>query len=159
MFARSLAALALTSLPVLADPVETSAGPMQITRMADGFTEPWGIAFLPDGGFLVTERDGRLTLLSGDLRQEVQGLPELAVQGQGGLLDVMVPGDFATTREIWLSYAARPRMGLPRRRAGGICRKTVCVWNASRRCSWATGPGVAAISAPGWSRRPTARSI
>ena len=106
MFARSLAALALTSLPVLADPVETSAGPMQITRMADGFTEPWGIGFLSDGGFLVTERDGRLTLLSGDLREEVQGLPELAVQGQGGLLDVMIPRDFATTREIWLSYAA-----------------------------------------------------
>ncbi len=87
--------------------VDTSAGPMQIERVADGLIEPWGIAFLPDGAFLVTEREGRLTLFAPDGagRNTVAGLPEVALDGQGGLLDVMVPRDFATTREVWLSFA------------------------------------------------------
>jgi aldose sugar dehydrogenase len=87
--------------------VDTSAGVMQITEVADGLIEPWGIAFLPDGSFLVTEREGRLTLFQADgtRRQAVTGLPEVALDGQGGLLDVMVPDDFATTREVWLTFA------------------------------------------------------
>jgi aldose sugar dehydrogenase len=87
--------------------VDTSAGPMQITEVAGDLIEPWGIAFLPDGSFLVTEREGRLTLFAPDgaSRQAVTGVPEVALDGQGGLLDVMVPRDFATTREVWLSYA------------------------------------------------------
>jgi aldose sugar dehydrogenase len=87
--------------------VETSAGPMQITEVADGLIEPWGIAFLPDGSFLVTEREGRLTLFAadGNGRQAVRGLPEVALDGQGGLLDVMVTRDFATSREVWLSFS------------------------------------------------------
>ncbi len=87
--------------------VETAAGPMQISQVADGLVEPWGLAFLPDGSFLVTEREGRLTLFAPDgaARQAVTGLPEVALDGQGGLLDVMVPRDFATSREVWLSFA------------------------------------------------------
>ena len=86
--------------------VKTSAGPMQITAMATGFDEPWDIAFLPDGSFLVTERDGRLQRVSGDKTTLVVGVPEVHARGQGGLLDVMIPRDFATSREVWLTYAA-----------------------------------------------------
>jgi aldose sugar dehydrogenase len=97
----------LLPLGAQAGTVETSAGTMEITEMADGLIEPWGIAFLPDGSFLVTEREGRLTLFlaDGTSRQTVAGLPEAALDGQGGLLDVMVPHDFATTREVWLTFA------------------------------------------------------
>lgn len=92
--------------PAYAGTAETSAGPMQITTMATGLEEPWAIAFLPDGRFLVTEKAGKLWLVQGAARHEVTGLPEVVNAGQGGLLDVMIPENFATTRRVWLSYAA-----------------------------------------------------
>lgn len=86
--------------------VQTSAGVMGISEVAAGFEEPWAIGFLPDGAVLVTERAGRLTLLRGAERQALGGLPKVFANGQGGLLDVMVPRNFAQSREIWLSFAA-----------------------------------------------------
>lgn len=109
--ALGLPALLLAAAPALADPVQTSAGPMQIERVADGFEEPWGIGFLPDGSLLVTERGGSLTVVAEGGRHRVEGLPEVVTEGQGGLLDVMVPADFAESREIWLSFAASARGG------------------------------------------------
>lgn len=87
--------------------VETSAGPMNLAVVAEGLVEPWGIGFLPDGGFVITERDGALKLFSeaGAEPSVISGLPELFVDGQGGLLDVMIPRDFAGSREVWLSFA------------------------------------------------------
>ena len=87
--------------------VETAAGPMQITPVAEGLDEPWGIGFLPDGGFLITERAGVLKYYSAVRAAPVRvsGLPEVYVEGQGGLLDVMIPRNFATSREVWLSFA------------------------------------------------------
>ena len=81
---------------------------LQITPVATGLEEPWAIGFLPDGQVLVTERDGRLLRLpgGGGGAVPVAGVPRVAASGQGGLLDVMVPRDFASTRKIWLSYAA-----------------------------------------------------
>ncbi len=80
---------------------------MQITRVASGLDEPWGIGFLPDGGVLVTERDGRLLLLSDGAVLPLGGVPQVAPTGQGGLLGVMIPRDYPTTREVWLTYAVR----------------------------------------------------
>lgn len=87
--------------------LETSLGPLGIDRIADGLDEPWGLAFLPDGAFLVTERDGRLLRFAAEGGQgsPVQGVPEVVARGQGGLLDVMVPRDFRTSREVWLSFS------------------------------------------------------
>lgn len=105
----TLAALALAApaaAPVAAAPLETSAGPMEATAVATGLDEPWALDFLPGGDLLVTERAGRLVLISGQDRHRVEGLPDVAVQGQGGLLDVMLPRDFATSRRVWLSFAA-----------------------------------------------------
>jgi aldose sugar dehydrogenase len=98
-------------LSAMADIVETSAGPMEVKPMAQDLDEPWAIAFLPDSTFLVTERDGRLTWFAGDRRQAIAGLPEVLADGQGGLLDVLVPADFAESREVWLSFAARVGSG------------------------------------------------
>ncbi len=107
MRAYSLTLALLVPLAAQATVVDTSAGSMQITEVADGLIEPWGIAFLPDGSFLVTELEGRLTLFApdGTSRQAVSGPPDVALDGQGGLLDVMVPRDFAATREVWLSFS------------------------------------------------------
>jgi glucose/arabinose dehydrogenase len=93
------------AVPAVAQEMESSAGPLRISAVATGLTEPWGMAFLPDGALLVTERDGRLVMLRDGAAQPVSGLPQVWVEGQGGLLDVMVPADFATSREIWLTYA------------------------------------------------------
>jgi glucose/arabinose dehydrogenase len=99
-------------LSVFARKLDTSTGSVSITRIAGGLDEPWAIAFLPDGGFLVTQRDGELLLWpgAGDL-QKVSGLPSVATNGQGGLLDVMVPRDFNSSREIFLSFAKRQGRG------------------------------------------------
>jgi glucose/arabinose dehydrogenase len=87
--------------------IDAGVGSMQVVPVAEALEEPWAIAFLPDGSFLITERDGRLKLFAtaGAEPQLVGGLPEVALDDQGGLLDVMIPRDFATTREVWLSYA------------------------------------------------------
>jgi glucose/arabinose dehydrogenase len=112
MIFRPLAALLLSALPASAEEVQTSAGPLQITRMAEGLDEPWGLAFLPDGSLLVTERAGRLQRVTDGQAVAVAGLPDVVVQGQGGLLDVMLPRDFAETREVWLAYAAEAPGGV-----------------------------------------------
>jgi glucose/arabinose dehydrogenase len=97
------------SLPAAAQEsvIETSAGPMAVSEMATGLEEPWAIRFLPDGSFLITERGGALKLFAAPGAEPVllDGLPEVWVEGQGGLLDVLIPRDFATSREVWLSYA------------------------------------------------------
>ncbi len=104
--------MSLAAGPLAATVVDTSAGRMEITPLLTGLEEPWAVDFLPDGRFLVTERDAvRLTLVAGSARQEVSGLPAIYVGGQGGLLDVMVPRDFASSREVWLSYAVSPGIG------------------------------------------------
>ncbi|MEM9032579.1 MAG: PQQ-dependent sugar dehydrogenase [Pseudomonadota bacterium] len=97
-----------------ASALETSAGSLRVEAMATGLEEPWGIAFLPEGGVLITERDGRLRYFAGDGSDwEVSGVPEVVADGQGGLLDIMVPRDFAQSREVFLSFA------MPQRRREG----------------------------------------
>ncbi|MDW4547874.1 PQQ-dependent sugar dehydrogenase [Defluviimonas sp. D31] len=104
-----LLALILMSGAVYAGPLETSVGRLDIERVAEGLREPWSLAFLPDGGFLVTERDGRLTRFRSDgAAIEIGGVPEVWAGGQGGLFDILVPRDFATSGEVLLSFA-RPQ--------------------------------------------------
>jgi aldose sugar dehydrogenase len=81
--------------------------PFQVTTVVEGLANPWGMAFLPDGGILVTERPGRLRLVrDGVLRPEpIAGVPEVRAQGQGGLLDVALHPEFASNRLVYLSYS------------------------------------------------------
>jgi glucose/arabinose dehydrogenase len=80
--------------------------------VARGLNHPWSIAFLPDGRMLVTERAGRLRVITreGNTSEPVAGLPEVFAQGQGGLLDVVLSPTFASDRLIYWSYA-EPRQG------------------------------------------------
>ncbi|OGN42685.1 MAG: glucose dehydrogenase [Caulobacterales bacterium RIFCSPHIGHO2_01_FULL_70_19] len=82
------------------------------TVVASGLVEPWGLALLPDGRWLVTERPGRLRIVTaeGAVSEPVAGLPAVDARGQGGLLDVIPGPDFADDRMIWWSYA-EPRDG------------------------------------------------
>jgi glucose/arabinose dehydrogenase len=88
--------------------LDTSAGPVTVTPMITGLDEPWALGFLPNGGVLVTERGGRLLLHRDGALSEVAGVPRVAARGQGGLLDLLVPGDFAQTRTLFFTYS-RPQ--------------------------------------------------
>ncbi|MFN3669924.1 MAG: PQQ-dependent sugar dehydrogenase [Brevundimonas sp.] len=82
------------------------------TVVASGLEHPWGLAVLPDGGWLVTERPGRLRIITADgaVGQPIAGLPAVDARGQGGLLDVVVGPGFGEDRMIYWSYA-EPREG------------------------------------------------
>ena len=115
--ALALAALAAgpsfgqTTKPAEPEEVESvntaDAGPVSVKQMATGLQHPWGMAFLPDGRLLVTERVGRLRVMSQDreLSEPVGGVPKVWAHGQGGLLDVALDPDFASNRLIYLSYS------------------------------------------------------
>ena len=79
---------------------------LQTQVIMTGLDRPWGIAVLPQGGYLVTERPGRLRVLrAGQRPLSVRGVPKVASDGQGGLLDVALADDFSKSRRIFLSYA------------------------------------------------------
>lgn len=84
-----------------------SAQAMRVEQVARGFEHPWSVALLPDGGFLVTERPGRLRRVAADgtVSAPLAGVPRVFAEGQGGLLDVVLAPDFATSKRIYLSYA------------------------------------------------------
>ncbi|MGI9370331.1 MAG: PQQ-dependent sugar dehydrogenase [Ruegeria sp.] len=92
------------------DSLQTWVGPVTLTKMVDGLDEPWGIGFLLNGDFLVTERNGRLLYVHDGKAKKVSGVPKVRASGQGGLLDVMIPQDFGTSREIFLTYS-KPQKG------------------------------------------------
>lgn len=86
---------------------ESQTGAVEVSTVANGLEHPWGLAFLPDGRMLVTERPGRLRIVDADgsLSAPVAGVPEVAARGQGGLLDVVLDPDFATSPWVYLSYS------------------------------------------------------
>ncbi len=92
-----------THLP--AQPLSTSVGKVTITKMLDGLDTPWGIGFLPNGDYLVSERDGPLLYVADGRARRIRGTPKVFSRGQGGLLDIMIPRDFATSRQVFLTYA------------------------------------------------------
>lgn len=86
------------------DTVQTKAGPVAVERLA-ALQEPWGMAFLPDGRLLVTEKPGRLRIFSkGALSEPVSGVPKVAYRGQGGLLDVEIDPAFARNGLVYLYF-------------------------------------------------------
>lgn len=98
--ARGAAEAAATSFP-------SEKGTVEVSTVAEGLEHPWGLAFLPDGRKLVTERPGRLRIVDtdGKLSAPVQGVPEVWARGQGGLLDVAVDPEFTKTPWIYLSFS------------------------------------------------------
>lgn len=96
----------LAAIPAFATERMTDAGAVEVKQMIDGLDQPWAIGFLPGGAVLVTERDGELLHIGADgTRDRVRGVPRVRAAGQGGLLDVMIPRDFETSREVFVSYS------------------------------------------------------
>jgi glucose/arabinose dehydrogenase len=109
------AAIVLTSSFVIATGAQgesatfaSSAGPLQVKTVASGLVHPWGLAFLPDGRMLVTERPGRVRIVTPDgvLSPSLKGVPKPYVSGQAGLLDIALDRDFAANRTLYLCYSA-----------------------------------------------------
>ncbi|MFH7325546.1 PQQ-dependent sugar dehydrogenase [Desulfurivibrio sp. C05AmB] len=115
--------------------VSSEIGPIRVVEVAGGLEIPWSLAFLPDGRMLVTERPGRLRVVTaaGEISRPVAGLPAVHARGQGGLLDVVLGPDFADDGLIFFSYAeplqrgartavARARLDLGELRLEGVTR-------------------------------------
>jgi len=95
--------------------IKTQEHVVRLVKVVEGLEYPWGLAFLPDGRMLVTERPGRLRIVGKDgklVSQAVAGLPQVAVHGQGGLLDVALHPRFTQNELVYLSYAARGEGGI-----------------------------------------------
>ena len=86
---------------------QPTAAPVKAITVAQGLENPWAMAFLPEGRFLVTERPGRLRVVEADgrLNPPVAGVPAVAATGQGGLLDVVLDSGFAANRTVYVCYA------------------------------------------------------
>src|SRR5687767_13703581 len=94
--------------PAQASPQPRSIdGNITVETVASGLEHPWGLAFLPDGRILVTERPGRLRIVdtSGRLSEPLTGVPQVQAVGQGGLLDVAIDPDFAQNQLVYLSFS------------------------------------------------------
>src|SRR5215212_4923077 len=104
-----LAALAaMVASSAFAQTFPSSNGPLNVETVARGLDHPWGLAFLPDGRMLVTERSGRLRVVTpnGKLSPPLKGIPQVRASGQGGLHDAVLDRDFASNNTIYFCYAA-----------------------------------------------------
>ncbi|MEH0073238.1 PQQ-dependent sugar dehydrogenase [Pannonibacter sp. Pt2] len=109
LFPLGLAALMGCAAPaaLAQETVRSRAADFRIVEVAGDLEHPWGLAFLPDGRMLVTERPGRLRIVGADgsLSAPLKGMPEIYDSGQGGLLDVILDPDFAANSTIYFSYS------------------------------------------------------
>ena len=106
-FAAALLMLSSQSCQAKDTTIDTKAGTLKVEKVADGLQHPWGLAFLPDGRMLVTERPGRLRIVAkdGTVSEPLKGVPEVVADEQGGLLDVALDPNFASNGLVYLSYS------------------------------------------------------
>jgi glucose/arabinose dehydrogenase len=104
-----VAGLLLISQPAFsqAPVLKSEAGNIQVETIASGLVNPWALTFLPDGRMLVTERPGRMRLVTrdGNMSPPLSGVPKVAASGQGGLLDVITDRNFAQNRTVYFCYS------------------------------------------------------
>lgn len=102
---RWLAGIGVLAALCAGAPAQTQAVRPQV--VATGLEHPWALAFLPDGRFLVSEREGRLRVVASDgrLAAPLAGLPRIDTGGQGGLLDVLLDSGFARNRRLYFCFS------------------------------------------------------
>lgn len=105
-----LVAPLMAAIPLRAeitDAPKAPTTPIKVETIANGLQHPWALQFLDAGDFLITERGGRLLIVShdGQQRTAVSGVPKVFARGQGGLLDVRLAPDFKTSNTLYLSFA------------------------------------------------------
>ena len=91
----------------------SSAGQLEVQTIASGLVNPWALAFLADGRMLVTERPGRMRIVSSDgqLSPALKGVPDVWATGQGGLLDVVTDRAFKQNNTIYFCFSERTAGG------------------------------------------------
>jgi glucose/arabinose dehydrogenase len=103
------ASLLLLPQPGLAEDktIETKQGTLRVQQLAKGLDHPWGLAFLPDGRMLVTERSGNLRVVDrdGKASEPLKGVPKVVAAGQGGLLDVTLDPKFTDNKAVYIAYS------------------------------------------------------
>ena len=99
--------IALTALSFALTAPLAQAQSVRAEVVASRLQNPWAVAFLPEGRFLVTERPGRLRVIeaNGQVGEPVQGVPDVVAQSQGGLLDVLLDADFARNRTLFFCFS------------------------------------------------------
>jgi len=105
---KAKAAMFFIALGCAASSSAQNTGPaVSLVPVATGLANPWALAFLPDGQFLVTERPGRMRVVSatGQVGSALAGVPPVAAGGQGGLLDVVTDAGFARSRRIYFCFS------------------------------------------------------
>jgi glucose/arabinose dehydrogenase len=109
-------ALILLCIPALAcgQTYRSEEHSFRLVKVLEGLEQPWSLAFLPDGRMLVTEKAGQIRVVAnGKLEQwPIEGLPQVAVHGQGGLQDVVPHPQFEKNRLLYFSFAARGSDGV-----------------------------------------------
>jgi glucose/arabinose dehydrogenase len=115
---RLILAVGIAGMTALSAPAETQfkveseEEKFIVTSVVENLERPWGLAFLPEGrGILVTQRTGDLLLIRNGRKTVVSGTPEVAVIGQGGLLDVALSPSFSTDSFVYLSFSESGRGG------------------------------------------------
>jgi glucose/arabinose dehydrogenase len=101
--------IAIVIAPAHAQTVQSDKHAFRVVTLVRGLQNPWSMAFLPDGRMLVTEREGRLRIVSKDFKPDpkpVEGLPEIVATGQGGLFDVAIHPQYAQNGWIYWAYNA-----------------------------------------------------
>jgi glucose/arabinose dehydrogenase len=105
VYAATLAAILVLSPPVFAKDFKTETVTLSAETIADGLDHPWGLAFLPDGALLVTERSGAIRIVKeGQVSKPVANVPKVVAKGESGLLDVALASDFAKSGIIYFAY-------------------------------------------------------
>jgi glucose/arabinose dehydrogenase len=105
--AAGLAAMVSTSAFAQGQVFREPSGNLNVETIATGLANPWALAFLPDGRLLVTERAGRMRIVTrdGKLSPRIEGLPPILVRGQGGLLDVVLDRNYAQNKTIYFCFS------------------------------------------------------
>lgn len=97
--------------PAQSNLFKSTAQTVRLDTIVKGISVPWGMAFLPNGELLVTERSGKLYRVTKDkILHAIDGVPEVVAEGQGGLLDVKLHPDFKTNNVVYLSYSIPKRV-------------------------------------------------
>lgn len=114
----------------------------RLVRVLDRLDYPWALAFLPDGGMLITERAGRLLRIKDGRAEPVAGIPAVSASGQGGLLDIALSPSFASDRTVFFTYSQPGPGGAGTALAravldGTALREVRTIWSMERK----TGAG------------------
>jgi aldose sugar dehydrogenase len=97
---------ACSAAEVHLEKVEAEDVSFRVVKVVDGLDHPWALAFLPDGRMLITERPGKMRIFDGENLTELEGLPEVTAQGQGGLMEVILHPNYEENGWIYFTYAA-----------------------------------------------------